>query len=326
VVLAPPGGATTTTPRSHQTADKGAIGVRLVDAPVSAGKDPRALLYIVDHLAPGTVIHRRIEVSSTVPGRVQGLVYPAAAAITSGSFRGADGHTPNELSTWTAVAPGKFDLANDGRMTATVTVAVPRDASPGERYAVVWAETRSPAVKGGGVVDVSRVGIRLYLSVGPGGAPAADFAIESLAAQRSAAGVPAVVARVRNTGGRALDMGGTLSLKDGPGGLRAGPFRASLGTTLTLGASEAVTIALDARLPAGPWKAQLTLRSGLVEHTAGATITFPDSGTSAPVRTGFSWQPWMYVAVGLAILALVVACLLNARSRARRRRRAPTTA
>ena len=43
----------------------GGIGLRLVDAPATARDDPRAQVYIVDHLAPGTVIHRRIEVSNT---------------------------------------------------------------------------------------------------------------------------------------------------------------------------------------------------------------------------------------------------------------------
>jgi len=43
----------------------GGIGLRLVDVPVSASDDPRAQLYIVEHLAPGTVIERRIEVSNT---------------------------------------------------------------------------------------------------------------------------------------------------------------------------------------------------------------------------------------------------------------------
>src|SRR5687768_15072114 len=31
------------------------LGIRLTEAPVSAGDDPRAKVYIVDHIAPGTV-------------------------------------------------------------------------------------------------------------------------------------------------------------------------------------------------------------------------------------------------------------------------------
>ena len=152
-----------------------------------------------------------------------------------------------------------------GKLTATVTISVPADAAPGEQYGVVWAEARSAPNAGGGVTQVSRVGIRLYVSVGPGGAPAADFTIDSLTAERSAAGEPTVVASVHNTGGRALDMNGTLDLRGGPGGLSAGPFPATLGTTLAIGATAPVTIALDKALPAGPWDAEIILRSGLVE-------------------------------------------------------------
>src|SRR6185436_940317 len=185
---------------------------------------------------------------------------------------------PNNLSTWTSVSPGKPDVPAGGKVTAMVTIAVPKDAAPGEQYGAVWAETRSATKPGGGVVQVSRVGIRLYVSVGPGGAPAADFTIDSVTAQRSAEGLPMVVASVHNTGGRALDMNGTLELSAGPGGLSAGPFPASLGVTLPIDDTEPVSIALDKALPAGPWDAQITLRSGLVERTTRATITFPKAG------------------------------------------------
>ena len=105
-------------------------------------------------------------------------------------------------------------------MTATVTIAVPSDAASGEQYGVVWAEARSAPGAGGGVIQVSRVGIRLYVSVGPGGPPRANFAIDSLTAERAPDGRPTVVAAVHNTGRRALDLNGTLQLLSGPGGLQ----------------------------------------------------------------------------------------------------------
>jgi hypothetical protein len=43
----------------------GSVGIRLVDIPTSAAGDPRARLYIVDRLARGAVIHRRIAISVT---------------------------------------------------------------------------------------------------------------------------------------------------------------------------------------------------------------------------------------------------------------------
>lgn len=305
----------------HGAEAPGGIGLRLLDAPVSARDDPRARIYIVDHLNPGTTIDRRIEVSNTTDSTVDIALYAAAASIEDGSFLGAAGRTANDLSTWTSVVPGEGAVPAGGRLTANVTIAVPSDAAPGEQYGVVWAEARSAPNAGGGVTQVSRVGIRLYVSVGPGGAPAADFTIDSLRAQRSDAGAPMVVASVHNTGGRALDMSGTLDLRGGPGGLSAGPFPASLGTTLAIGATEPVTIVLDKALPAGPWDAEITLRSGLIEESASATITFPAAGSSVDVPTTSAGSAWPKAVVALLLGGALVALVLFIAFRRRRRAR-----
>ena len=186
-----------------------------------------------------------------------------------------------------------------------VTIDVPDDATEGEQYAVLWAQTSSGA-DGGGITQVSRVGIRVYLSVGPGGAPASAFDIETFTAERNAAGTPVVEATVRNTGGRALDLRGSLMLTDGPAGLTAGPYPVSLGTTLAIGDEEPVRVELDTRLPAGPWEAHLTLTSGLLTEKAHATLTFPASGTGPTVPAAAGQSPWWWVAVGLMVLALLV--------------------
>jgi hypothetical protein len=304
----------------------GSVGLRLVDVPVDARNDPRAQIYIVDHLAPGTVIHRRIEVANTTASTVPVTLYAAAASISNGSFLGAAGRTPDELSTWTSVLPGVLDVPAGGRAMATVGIEVPSDAAPGERYGVVWAEVSSGPVSGGGVVQVSRVGIRMYVSIGPGGPPAADFTIDSLTAERLGGGQPTVLASVHNTGGRALDMNGTLQLLAGPGGLSAGPFPVTLGTTLGIGDTEPVSIALDKRLPAGPWDARITLHSGLLERSARATITFPDLGTAPSVNTTSPGPAWLYPGIAGLLLALGIASLLIMRKRRGWRRRATPAA
>ena len=300
----------------------GGIGLRLTEAPVSAAGDPRARVYIVDHLAPGAVIERQIEVSNTTDSPRQVALYAAAASIEAGTFVGAASGTPNELSSWTSVAPSEIQVARNEVRTATVVISVPADAAPGEQYGVVWAEARSEPSSDGGVVQVSRVGIRLYVSVGPGGAPAADFTIDSLTASRSdIEGLPVVSASVHNTGGRALDMTGTLLLTHGPGGLTAGPFPVSLGRTLAIGDTHSVHVSLDDRLPAGPWDASITLESGLTERTAEGTITFPAEGTTAAVDTKAtgSTTPWVRVAL-LGIAALLAACGIGCVVIRRRRR------
>jgi hypothetical protein len=317
-----------------RAADAGSIGVRLMDVPVAARDDPRAQVYIVDHLAPGTVIRRRIEISNTTAGAVEVSLYPAAATIANGSFLGSAGHTPNDLSTWTSVSPGAPNVPAGGKVTATVTVTVPNDAAPGEQYGVVWAEARSAPGAGGGVTQVNRVGIRLYIDVGPGGPPAANFTIDSLTAKRSPDGKPMVLASVHNTGGRALDMNGNLQLLGGPGGLSAGPFPAVLGTTLAIGDTESVTIVLDKQLPAGPWDAQITLRSGLLERSSRATITFPAAGApplvaaAAPLVAPSSTRSgWLYPAIGgFIVLLLVFLALLVVLRRRRQTEEKETTA
>ncbi len=308
-LVATPARSATTAP----AAPIGGIGIRLVDVPLAGRDDPRARLYIVDHVAPATTIRRRIELTNTTSSAVRTRVYAAAATIARGAFLGAAGHTRNELSTWTSVRPGTTELPAGGHRTATVTIAVPRDGAPGERYAVVWAEARSAPAAGEGITQVSRVGVRIYLSVGPGGAPAADFTVGSMRAKRSSDGRPMVQATVHNTGGRALDISGALRLRSGPGGLAAGPFPANLGTTLAIGDSEPITIVLDERVPSGPWDARVTMRSGLLERRARATLTFPEG--SAPTRLGPA------IAAIVAILVLAVAAALVMRHVRRERSR-----
>src|SRR5687768_16482086 len=88
-------GASLTTAENDPTG----IGIRLVDAPVATRDNPRASVYIIDHVAPGTRIERRIEVTNDTGKRTEVAVYPAAAEIKDGSFAGLEADTPNELST-----------------------------------------------------------------------------------------------------------------------------------------------------------------------------------------------------------------------------------
>lgn len=305
----------------------GGIGLRLVEAPVTARDDPRARIYIVDHLAPGKVIERRVEVSNSTTSRHQVTLYSAAATIEDGVFVGAEGHTSNELSRWTTLTPGTVDIAAGEKRTATVKIAVADDAAPGEQYGVVWAEARSDP-DAGGVTQISRVGIRLYVSVGAGAAPAADFTVEALTPARTAEGEPMVTATVRNTGGRALDVTGTLTMSNGPGGLSAGPFPAELNTTLALGDTKNVTIILDDRLPAGPWDAVVALESGFTEGRGEATITFPEAGEAAAVPTDRgSALRWLVIG-GIAAAAMLIGLAGMRHIRRKRRgsrRHAPDT-
>ena len=264
-------------------AGSGSIGIRLVDAPGGTRTDARARSYIVDRVLPGTTIERRVEISNTTHANATVAVYAAAAGLRRGSFAFASGHSRNELSGWTRPSRSTVLLAPGTKGFVTVTIGVPRSASAGERYAVIWAEVSARTPTAGRITLVNRVGVRMYVSVGPGGPPPSKFAIGKLIAKRLANGRPLVVAKIRNSGGRTLDISGTLTLSQGPGELRAGPFQVKLGMNLAPGHSEPATVRLDTRLPRGPWRAQLRLTSGLVHRSAVATITFPRySGAAKP--------------------------------------------
>jgi hypothetical protein len=294
-------------PASTALPDPTGIGIRLVDAPVAARDNPRALVYVIDHVKPGATVERRIEVSNDTGKRTDVAVYPAAALITNGSFVGLVGDTPNELSTWTKIGTPHLRLADGAAQMVDVTIDVPFDAAPGEQYAVLWAQTTSGGSDA--ITQVSRVGIRVYLSVGPGGEPASDFKIESFAAERDPSGAPMMAAMIHNTGGRSLDLSGKLTLRDGPGGLSAGPFPVTLGTTLGMGQTEPVHVTLDEQLPDGPWKAHLEVTSGLLTETAQATITFPASGRGPTVSISNGISVWWWRGAGFLVTILLAGAL-----------------
>ena len=316
---------------SASAQQNGGVGIRLLEAPTARENDPRARRSIVDHVKPGDSFTRKFEVSNTTSGQRLVSIYAAGADVVGGAFVPAEGRTQNELSAWISVDTANADLPAGGTAQPTLTVTVPPAATAGERYAVVWAELPPAQPPAGGVAVVNRVGLRVYLSVGPGGEPKTDFVIESLTAERDAQRRPVVKATVRNTGGRALDLSGNLRLTEGPGGLSAGPFDARLGTTLAIGASAPVTVPLDAALPDGPWRARIELRSSTTVRTAEAAITFPSGAgavgspvTATPVKGASSSSLPVVLAIvgGLVVLALLLIVFLLTR----RRRGEPTVA
>ncbi|WP_415975274.1 hypothetical protein [Rhodococcus sp. 077-4] len=300
-----------------EPAPVGSVGIRLLEAPVSLQDDPRALAYIIDNLAPGTTITRRIEVSNSTDREQPVTLYPAAASIGAddAGFEVGDDRAVNELTTWMSVVPTDLTLAPSSAAEAVVTVAVPPDAPEGEQYAVVWAQTAG-APTGTGIQNVSRVGIRTYLSVGPGNGPAADLEIGDVSAARTDTGAPEVRVGVTNTGGRALDPRGTVELSGGPGGISAAPAQGS-GGSIAPGQSGNVTFTLDAALPAGPWQAEVTITSGLVNKTSNLEVTFPEQGSvTAESSAPEAGTPvWIWAVVALLIVAVAAVLLMAIRRR-----------
>ncbi|WP_159620645.1 hypothetical protein [Arthrobacter zhaoguopingii] len=309
---------TTATPQAE--AD---LTLRLLDIPADTQDDPRARSYIIDRLPPGAQIERRIHLENNTPTAQIIRLYAGAARIDGGLFVGEDAGVRNELSTWTTLADPEVSLEPGQSREVLTTIAVPVDAPEGEQYGAVWAEMRSPADEGG-VVQANRVGIRIFLSVGPGNGPPADFAIGSLTTSRDEEGRPQLGGLVTNTGGRALDVSGSLSLTEGPGALSAGPFAVQSATTIAPGTTHEVTFILPKDLPNGPWIAGLKLTSGLLEREASTPVTFPEAGageTITPPQAGTNpWIPHPVLAAVLLLALAGTALLIRRRKRQPHRR------
>jgi hypothetical protein len=303
------------------------LGIRLAEAPASRRNDPRAQVYVIDHVAGGTKFSRKLEVQNDTEAPANPKVYVAPASIKDGEFNpGAEGDD-GEIPRWSSLSVSTLSLGPGQASTLELTIDVPKDAKDGEYYGAVFAEV---AAERGQINQVNRVGVRIYLSVGSGTEPRSDFSVSTLAAERAKNGTPSVVASVTNTGGRALDMTGELRLAHGPAGLSAGPFPAELGTTLGIGDTEPVRVELDKDLPNGPWDATLVMRSGTIERTVTATITFPDAGEKALVYDAHAEHKSLAALIAAIVLVTVLLILgsvvFRGRLRLRRRQRDGTSA
>lgn len=298
--------------------EAGGVGIRLLDAPVDRIEDPRAQIYVIDHLALGATIERRIEIGNTTADPQPVQLHAAGADVDEEGWTVSDGRTSNDLSAMVTVAPSEVLLPPGGTATATVTTRVPTDAVQREHYGVLWAEL-APS-DGTGVIVVNRVGVRMYISIGTGDEPASDFTVDALTAARDGDGAPQVRATVRNIGGRALDLVGELTLTDGPGGLTAGPFDTTQTTTLGRNSSAPVSVTLAPALPAGPWTATITVRSGELERTVEAIITFPAASATeaAPAAATEVEGRQLLVPLALGLLLLVGVMVLLVWRRGRR--------
>jgi hypothetical protein len=295
-----PGAATAAAGTPAAAAPGVSIGVRLLTVPTDEANDPRAYEYIVDHVRPGTTIRRQFQVSDLGSAAAAVSVYAAAASVSGGSIQFAPGTTKNALTTWVSVSSPVLSLRPHQSVTETATIAVPPEATGGEQYGVIWAQVGG--LGHGNIELVSRVGIRMYISVGPGGAPPSSFTLGPASGAR-VNGRPVLLVPVRNTGGLAVDIVGSLSLSDGPGGLHAGPFRADSLVTLAPGQAGTDAFTLPAAVPNGPWAVLVTLQSGLIVHSAQYTVSF--AGTGAPAQ-GFPWA----LTIGLTAAAAAAIVLL----------------
>jgi hypothetical protein len=254
------------------------LGIRLVDAPLSAQNDPRAQLYIVDQLAPNSATSRRIEIANTSSATMSVRLYASAAHNINDQFSWATGQVASELTRWTHISSLNIQIPSGGSVFDTITITVPKTVNSGVRNGVIWAEVKGPAAPDG-VATVNRVGVRMYVTVAAGNIIAPNFTIEKVTAARLTNGRPAVTALVHNTGGRALTFSGTLNLSHGPLGVRAGPFSVTSSNLVLPGETKPIATVLDPRFADGPWTASVSLTTGSITRQADARVTFVPAAT-----------------------------------------------
>jgi hypothetical protein len=299
------------------------VSIQLLEIKSTQQSDPRASVSIVDRVEPGASLERSIRVMNVSDTTKAVRLYSTGATVAGGTFSASE--SPNALSGWISAGRDSVTLASAEAIDLIVTITVPADAPSGEQYAAIWAEVQSAPDPASNIVNSSRAGLRVYLQVGGDNAAAADFSIDSLTANRTTDGNPTVHANVTNTSGRAIELRGSLTLADGPGGLSAGPIDLDAATALAPGESGRVNITLDVALPAGPWDATLTLTGAMVTHDRTAQLTFPDVGTSLDAGTdggflaallAFWLAGWVWITLallGIAALAIGLGIKLRAR-------------
>ena len=302
------------------------VGVGLVSGSVDrSGR--RGQDYITDHVRPGSTLTRQIQICNGTARTVTLTLHVGSAAVHDGGFQVLPRTSRNgELASWTTLSPAALVVPAGQRVLATATFRIPAQAEAGERFGALLVAL--PPSNASGFAMINQVGVRIYLSVGEGGAPRSDFTVEALQAVRRPDGTPEVLARVRNTGARTVDITGTGQLAQGPGGLAAGPFTADQAVTLKKGESAALRVPLDKAIVGGPWRVLLDLHcfdlNGQALHrSAQADLSFPAAAgaNGPPVAAGALPQLpdrglLVPIAGGLiALLLLLLALLVRRRDR-----------
>ncbi|MCA1008702.1 hypothetical protein LCL87_23595 [Rhodococcus hoagii] len=298
--------ASTTVVHAAPQLPTGTIGIKVVDQPVDPA-DPRTQHYIVGNVSPGTPIQRHVRVSNNT-GQSQMIdVYAGAASEWRGQFTTGERGTANRLTEWIRLDSQRLQLPSGQSGDVTVTITVPADAPVGTQYAGILA---AQAVNGG-VAAASEVGIRTYVTVGAGAGQIADFQIDRLTGERDPDGRAVVVADIRNTGTRALDLESELNLS-GPANI--GPMPSDRVLVPAGGAGKVrFRLPVGTDVSDGPWQARVTSRAASVVRELDGEVTFPtpDSGGNGSLGSlgssgaGSSGSPLMWVGVAGAAAAAI---------------------
>ncbi|AOX66286.1 hypothetical protein BJK06_11440 [Curtobacterium sp. BH-2-1-1] len=317
VLVAPAGVAAAGTGSSPEPG----IGVQLLPGAEATDRSPTSR-YIRDTLRPGQTVERTIRVTNASDTERAVSMTTTAAGITDGAFR-IDTAPRSELTDWIGLDPASVDVPARSSALVRVRIAVPPDATGGERYAVVWAATASERPDGTGLRMVSRVGVRSYVAVSGPAALRTAFRVSEPRVGPSG-DERTVLADVRNTGERAVDLTGTLVLADGPAGAVLPSITGDRPRTLAPGQRAALTFTVPAAVAPGTWLARIAVTDGVTTERTAGSIALPSASPRAATRIDRASGSHPSVGLVPVLLVLLVLASATVTALALRRRRSTT--
>lgn len=209
-----------------------------------------------------------------------------------------------DLSGWMSVSPEDFTLAPGQSKDVTVTVKVPASAAPGGHYATVFAQSGGPQT--GGAQISSMVGSAFLVRVSGRVVESADVVEFSTAQARVIPGQPIeFTVRAKNTGNTHIRPQGTIEVFNGD--IKVDEIAVNPeGLTVLPGAVRKFEVQSNKTLPAGRYRAQMTMVYG-----AGQSISVP--AVSFMVVGEMSIATVVAIVLAIFVLILAAALLVNRR-------------
>jgi hypothetical protein len=149
-------------------------GVAVVPAPTSTHVAGQGQSLDFGSVNPGQTVTDDVLVRNVgdTPTRVQLYVADAGPAVGGGLAFGLRTDTPKQMGAWSSLSVSIVDVPGRGSVPARLSITVPKVVQGGGYAAGIVAEQVVPPSTSGGLAQVYRFAMPVYLKV-PGGAPGA---------------------------------------------------------------------------------------------------------------------------------------------------------
>jgi uncharacterized membrane protein len=210
--------------------------------------------------------------------------------------------TSNDLSGWIKVTPATMTLGPNQSGEFTITVNIPNNAAPGGHYATVFAMTKPGT--GTGAMMRALIGTNILLNITGNVIESASVMEFSTPRARVIPGEPIDFSvRVRNSGNTHIKPQGVIEIYRGNVKVNELQVNESGSNVLPSGVRKFMATS-DKTLPAGTYRAQLTMRYGAAQSIAVPAISFVVIGET-------SLAAIVATILGIFVLILIAALMVN---------------